>query len=77
MHSPKWTVVAKTSPIDAQAAQEQERWLKLADDALDNRKRSVEPQNIHVLEPGERARRELKAIARELQNTLRKYLKQA
>jgi hypothetical protein len=75
MHSPRWTVVAKTSPLDPEAAREQARWLKLGDDALSNRKSNDNNQSFHLLHPGERARTQLKTVARELQNTLRKYLK--
>jgi hypothetical protein len=75
MHPQRWTVVAKTSPLDPETAREQERWLKLGDDALSNRKTNDNNQSFHLLHPGERARTQLKAVARELQNTLRKYLK--
>lgn len=75
MRPQKWTVVAKTSPLSPEAAREQERWLKLGDDALSNRKINDDSQSFNVLHPGERARTQLKAVARELQNTVRKYLK--
>ena len=75
MRSLRWTVVAKTSPPDPEAAREQERWLKLGDDALSNRKINDDSQSFQLLHPGERAKTQLKAVARELQNTLRKYLK--
>jgi hypothetical protein len=75
MRSLRWTVVAKTSPADPEAARQQERWLKLGDDALSNRKINDQEENVHVLRPGGRARNQLKAVARELQDTVRKYLK--
>jgi len=77
MHSPKWTVVAKTSPLDSAAAHEEERWLKLGDDALSNRKAEIQPENERLLTPGARAKSQLRTIARELQITLQRYLKQS
>lgn len=76
MRTAKWTVVAKTTPMDAQAAQEQARWLKLGDDALLNRTNNTDESVLgNLLRPGVRALGQFEAIARELQRTVRKYRK--
>ena len=75
MKLPKWIVVAQTAAMDSQDARNEERWLKLGDDALANRKSPNEQNHYHALEPGLRARKQLDEVARELQSSLRKYLK--
>jgi hypothetical protein len=75
MRMPKWIVVAQTSAKGTQDARDEERWLKLGDEALANRKSSDEQKHYNLLAPGSRAKQQLNQVARELQDRLRKYLK--
>ncbi len=73
MRSHRWNIVANTTPADEKTAREQARWLKLGDDALQNRPQphSAEP----AINPGKQAVKRLERVRRELQKALQDYLR--
>ena len=73
MRRDRWNIVASTSPADEQTAREQERWLKLGDDALHNRPQETSEEA--TISPGTHAVKRLERVRRELQKALQDYLR--
>jgi hypothetical protein len=66
----EWIIGMRTTPVDAQGAREEARWLKLADDALSQRHQDAAE---HLMTPGLRALKKLERATLELEHALLKY----